>query len=361
MSSSAIALSRSSPRATTTRSVPAAASCRVNAAPMPLDAPVTSARAQREACMAEDGKRRPLRTASWGRLPACGASSRWPSLPRCSFWPGAATPGSSLPSRRPIRPDDILRLWQGTFVAAMVVGGIVYDAHHRRRPALPAALRRRARPERTTTSRSRSSTRPSRSPSWPSSSAFNIVTQDRVTDPDDTRPRGRRHRLPVAVAVQLCRRGRHRSRANRRPPELVLPGRAAGPVQPALADDVIHSFWVPEFFEKRDLIPGVDNEIDVVPDRGGHLHRSVRRVLRARPLADDVHRAGRLVRPSSTTGSPSSRVEARHDGPRRTAGASPRNRRSPSTAPPGRARLLHDDRPQAHRHRPTWSPPSSSS
>ena len=27
--------------------------------------------------------------------------------------------------------------------------------------------------------------------------------------------------------------------------------------------DVIHSFWVPEFMVKRDLIPGVDNEIDV--------------------------------------------------------------------------------------------------
>lgn len=29
------------------------------------------------------------------------------------------------------------------------------------------------------------------------------------------------------------------------------------------ADDVIHSFWVPEFLEKRDLIPGVDNVIEV--------------------------------------------------------------------------------------------------
>jgi len=29
------------------------------------------------------------------------------------------------------------------------------------------------------------------------------------------------------------------------------------------ADDVIHSFWVPEFLEKRDVIPGVDNTIEV--------------------------------------------------------------------------------------------------
>ena len=29
------------------------------------------------------------------------------------------------------------------------------------------------------------------------------------------------------------------------------------------SNDVIHSFWVPEFLEKRDLIPGVDNHIQV--------------------------------------------------------------------------------------------------
>jgi cytochrome c oxidase subunit II len=29
------------------------------------------------------------------------------------------------------------------------------------------------------------------------------------------------------------------------------------------AVDVIHSFWVPEFLEKRDLIPGVDNTIEL--------------------------------------------------------------------------------------------------
>jgi cytochrome c oxidase subunit 2 len=30
-----------------------------------------------------------------------------------------------------------------------------------------------------------------------------------------------------------------------------------------VSDDVNHSFWVPEFLEKRDLIPGIDNQIDV--------------------------------------------------------------------------------------------------
>jgi cytochrome c oxidase subunit 2 len=33
--------------------------------------------------------------------------------------------------------------------------------------------------------------------------------------------------------------------------------------------DVIHSFWVPEFLQKLDVIPGVDNRMEVVPTREG--------------------------------------------------------------------------------------------
>ncbi len=52
------------------------------------------------------------------------------------------------------------------------------------------------------------------------------------------------------------------------PAELVLPvGRT---VQFHLvADDVIHSFWVPEFLEKRDLIPGVDQPHPGVREEAG--------------------------------------------------------------------------------------------
>ena len=52
------------------------------------------------------------------------------------------------------------------------------------------------------------------------------------------------------------------------PPELVLP---LGEVVrfDLSAEDVVHSFWVPEFIEKRDLIPGVENELDVTPSRTG--------------------------------------------------------------------------------------------
>lgn len=52
------------------------------------------------------------------------------------------------------------------------------------------------------------------------------------------------------------------------PPELVLP--VGVPTRFELvAEDVVHSFWVPGFLEKRDLIPGFDNEIDITPTRTG--------------------------------------------------------------------------------------------
>jgi cytochrome c oxidase subunit 2 len=52
------------------------------------------------------------------------------------------------------------------------------------------------------------------------------------------------------------------------PPELVLP---VGEVArfDLSADDVVHSFWVPSFVEKRDVIPGVHNELDITPTRTG--------------------------------------------------------------------------------------------
>ncbi len=52
------------------------------------------------------------------------------------------------------------------------------------------------------------------------------------------------------------------------PPELVLPVGVTTRLQLA-AHDVIHSFYVPEFLEKRDLVPGLDNVLDVTPTRTG--------------------------------------------------------------------------------------------
>lgn len=52
------------------------------------------------------------------------------------------------------------------------------------------------------------------------------------------------------------------------PPEMVLP--VDQPVQLELiSTDVNHSFWVPDFLSKRDLIPGVDNSITVTPTETG--------------------------------------------------------------------------------------------
>ena len=51
-------------------------------------------------------------------------------------------------------------------------------------------------------------------------------------------------------------------------PELVLPVGQTTRLDLQTAD-VNHSFWVPRFLNKRDLIPGVDNTIDVTPTETG--------------------------------------------------------------------------------------------
>lgn len=54
----------------------------------------------------------------------------------------------------------------------------------------------------------------------------------------------------------------------RRPPTMVVPVGATVRLR-LHADDVVHSFWVPEFLGKRDLVPGRRNEIDVTVTRPG--------------------------------------------------------------------------------------------
>jgi cytochrome c oxidase subunit 2 len=53
-----------------------------------------------------------------------------------------------------------------------------------------------------------------------------------------------------------------------KPPELVLPLGAPSNLR-LVSTDVNHSFWVPNFLSKRDLIPNVRNEITVTPTRTG--------------------------------------------------------------------------------------------
>jgi len=54
------------------------------------------------------------------------------------------------------------------------------------------------------------------------------------------------------------------------PPTLVLPVGANVRLRLEAAD-VIHSFFVPAFLVKRDLIPGVDNELDIRPTKTGRF------------------------------------------------------------------------------------------
>lgn len=56
---------------------------------------------------------------------------------------------------------------------------------------------------------------------------------------------------------------------NGHPPKLVLPVGQKVRLR-LVAEDVAHSFWVPRFLSKRDLIPGVRNEIEVDPTTSGH-------------------------------------------------------------------------------------------
>jgi cytochrome c oxidase subunit II len=52
------------------------------------------------------------------------------------------------------------------------------------------------------------------------------------------------------------------------PPTMVLPTDRTVRIKLS-SNDVIHSFWVPEFLEKRDLIPEVDNQIQVTINEEG--------------------------------------------------------------------------------------------
>jgi cytochrome c oxidase subunit II len=52
------------------------------------------------------------------------------------------------------------------------------------------------------------------------------------------------------------------------PPEMVIP-LDEPTVLELVSNDVAHSFWVPDFLSKRDLIPGVENEITVTPTETG--------------------------------------------------------------------------------------------
>ena len=106
---------------------------------------------------------------------------------------------------------------------------------------------------------------------------------------DDQRLRGRRAGAadgPARRRDSSCRRSTCRS--------------AGGSQFELTSRDVVHSFWIPAFLYKMDVIPGVRNKFQVVPHAGGDLQRQVRRALRRVPLRDALQRQGGLAGASTT-------------------------------------------------------------
>ena len=178
--------------------------------------------------------------------------------------------GPRLGMPEPISDDgeEILGLWRGSFLAAAVVGALVWGL------IVWAAIRYRRRND------DLPSQTPENIPLELLYTAvpllivlvlfgFTVVTQERVTaladDPD------------VVVDVTAFQwswtfgypgEGVEVRSDGVSPPELVVP--VGSTVRFELDTvDVAHSFWVPELLTKRDILPDVDNAIDVEVDRAG--------------------------------------------------------------------------------------------
>ena len=140
-------------------------------------------------------------------------------------------------------------------------------------------------------------------------------------------------------------------------PEMVLP--VGETVRIRLhAQDVIHSWYVPAFFYKRDAIPGRVNEFDVTPVDLGTYGGQCAEFCGLSHSDDVLHGPRRLPGPTSRRGPRRARrrrhATATASGP--AAGGGPGRWRT-STSPRQRDRRL---RPQDH-HRPGRHPPDASS
>jgi cytochrome c oxidase subunit 2 len=182
--------------------------------------------------------------------------------------------GCQLPTfgeRHPVTKQGVhtLKLWQGFFITALCVGGLVMGL------ILFAAVRFRR----------RSDVIPSQKADklWlevvytitPVLIVIVLFTASVMTahavDDSGTRPDLTVNVVGFQWGWQFSYPGRHISITGSgvdHPPILVLPrGETARLV--LRTRDVNHSFWVPDFLEKRDLIEGVDNAINVTPTQLG--------------------------------------------------------------------------------------------
>lgn len=179
-------------------------------------------------------------------------------------------PTFGLPEPASEEGDSIAHLWRGFFLAAAAVGALVWGLliycllRFRRRRGddsiprqtrynIPFEILYTAAPIVTVAVLF----------------GFSVAAEERVTEVDDT--------ADVSVEVIGFQWSWQFNYADEdisitgepeAPPELVLPVDQVVHLR-LVSNDVNHSFWVPDFLSKRDLIPGVDNEIQVTPTRTG--------------------------------------------------------------------------------------------
>ena len=185
---------------------------------------------------------------------------------------GCELPGFGAPDPAAEEGESIWHLWQGFFIVALLVGGLVWGL-------LVYVLLRY---------RSRGDTDPDELPSQNAYNipleifytavpillvaglfGFSVATQERVDrlvdDPDVSvdvvgfQWSWEFHYVDEDITV----RGGPDEQ-----PEMVLPVDEIVHLR-LDADDVNHSFWVPDFLSKRDLIPGLVNEIQITPTKIG--------------------------------------------------------------------------------------------
>jgi cytochrome c oxidase subunit 2 len=200
---------------------------------------------------------------TWRRMAGCAGLAL---VAGCGF--GAPDPASE-------EGDRVFSLWQGFFLTALAVGALVWGL------LIYVLVRYR---RRRTEGETEDTVPPQGAYNIPIEMiytaapivivavlfGFSVATENRVTAVDDD---------DAAVNVDVI--GFQWSWEFRYPddditvtgepgsqPELVLPVDRPAHLQ-LISTDVAHSFWVPDFLSKRDLIPGVDNEIQVTPTEVG--------------------------------------------------------------------------------------------
>jgi cytochrome c oxidase subunit II len=184
---------------------------------------------------------------------------------------GCELPGFGAPSPKSEEGETIYSLWQGFFIAALVVAGLVWGL------LLFVILRYRRR----------------RDDDMPDQTAYHIpleivytlVPIVVVAGLFTASVIGQRDVNEVgsddgAVAVDVIGfqwswqfhyrdEGVLITGVPGRGPELVLPVGQPSHLRLVTAD-VNHAFWVPDFLSKRDLIPEIDNEIEITPTETGN-------------------------------------------------------------------------------------------